>query len=126
MSKKHRTALDSIWSHHHAQWRDPAQITAQWQDAAEIDPKLLHHRVTGDWWELLAAARITLLVTREYEHLVMALRATRNAVGQISFMRLPHPSGLAVDRVRHIVHVASTRNPNHVYDLAPAGDLLER
>jgi uncharacterized protein (TIGR03032 family) len=34
-------------------------------------------------------------------------------------MPLPHPSGLAVDRKRGLVHIASTRNPNQIYDLAP-------
>jgi uncharacterized protein (TIGR03032 family) len=126
--------LDSLWSRHHAQWRDPAQVTAQWQDAAEIDHQLLRYRVRGDWWDVLAAAGITLLVTREYEHLVMALsagghaarRGGKRASGRISFMRLPHPSGLVVDRDRHVIHIASTRNPNHVYDLVPAGDPLHR
>src|SRR5206468_1348209 len=38
----------------------------------------------------------------------------------ISWLPLPHPSGMAVDRRRGIVHVASTRNPNQVFDLRPA------
>jgi len=33
---------------------------------------------------------------------------------------LPHPSGIAVDRRRGVVHVASTRNPNQVLDFVPA------
>ena len=41
-------------------------------------------------------------------------------------MRLPHPSGLAVDQARGIVHVASTRNPNQVFDLAPVRELMPR
>jgi uncharacterized protein (TIGR03032 family) len=36
-----------------------------------------------------------------------------------TFLSLPHPSGIAVDRARARVYVASTRNPNQVYTLAP-------
>ena len=44
----------------------------------------------------------------------------------VTFMRMPHPSGLAIDRKRGIVHVASTRNPNQIYDLMPVTDELMR
>jgi uncharacterized protein (TIGR03032 family) len=38
----------------------------------------------------------------------------------MSFMPLPHPSGIAVDKAKHSVHVASTRNPNQIYEFEPA------
>lgn len=44
----------------------------------------------------------------------------------VSFMRLPHPSGVAVDAARGIVHIAATRNPNQVFDFAPAVGMQER
>src|SRR5262245_57900904 len=109
MSRNETTDLDSLWSRHHAQWRDPAQITAQWHDATKLDPSLLTYRVRGAWWESLAAADVTLLVTREYEHLVMAISSGRDGPEQ-SYMRIPHPSGLAVECRRQTVYVASTRN----------------
>jgi hypothetical protein len=117
--------LEALWARHHAEWRDPAQIASQWQEAAEIEPRLLRCRVRGGWWEAVAATGATLLVTREYEHLVMALRV---ADGQpaISYLRLPHPSGLTVDRERGIVHVASTRNPNQIYELGSVDRLVAR
>ena len=117
--------LDAIWSRHHAEWRDPAQITSQWQEAAEIDPQLLQWTVRGAWWDTLAASKVTLLVTREYEHLVMAMRVS-NEGPALSYMPMPHPSGLAVDRERGVVHIASTRNPNQIYDLMPVTSLLSR
>jgi uncharacterized protein (TIGR03032 family) len=125
MTRSKDVELESRWSLHNDQWRDPAQITAQWQDAAELDPELLRYRVAGSWWETLAATGATLLVTREYEHLVMAIGAGSTSPA-ISYWRVPHPSGLAVDRAARVVYVASTRNPNHLYDLVPAGDLLDR
>lgn len=104
------------WARHDREWRDPAQIAAHWEDASAIDRRLLRATARGAWWELLDELAITLLVTREYEHLVMAMSEGDR---RTSFMRLPHPSGVAVDRERGVVHLASTRNPNQVYDLAP-------
>ena len=54
-------------------WRNPAHVVACWDGAAAPDPALLRCRATGAWWDTLDSAGITLLVTREYEHLVIAL-----------------------------------------------------
>jgi len=61
----------------------------------------------------------------EYEHLVMALHAGGGR-RRISYLRLPHPNGLAVDSSRNILHVASTRNPNMIFDFAPCLTRVER
>ena len=114
-----------MWARHDAEWRDPAQVASQWRDASETDPRLLRFTVRGSWWAELEKAGITLLVTREYEHLLMALTVSKGRP-TISYMRLPHPSGLVVDRTRRVVHVASTRNPNQVYDLKPVRGLGPR
>jgi uncharacterized protein (TIGR03032 family) len=100
-------------------WRNPRAVAALWPGAAGVDERLLRHRVRGDFWDVLAETGVTLLVTREYEHFVMALHASE-AGPVVSYLPLPHPSGIAVDRRRGIVHVASTRNPNQVHDLTPA------
>lgn len=122
LSRKH---LKDLWSRHDAEWRDPTQIASQWREAADTDPQSLRQTVRGAWWEALATSGVTLLVTREYEHLVMALGADADAP-VVSYMRLPHPSGLVIDDVRGVVHVASTRNPNQVYDLMPVTDVMAR
>src|SRR5690606_16139668 len=71
------------------------------------------------WWELLEELRVTLPISREYEHLLVAMRA--DAAGpDVSYFPLPHPSGIAFDPASGFVHVASTRNPNQVYTFAPA------
>lgn len=119
------SGLDPSWERHNAEWREPAQIASLWREAAGTDPRMLRCVTRGPWWEILASCRITLLVTREYEHLVMAL----NAAGRrpmITYFPMPHPSGLAVDRSRGIIHIASTRNPNQVIDLEPVTGLLPR
>ncbi len=125
MSARSVDAWDGMWARHHAQWRDPAQIVSQWREAADTDPLLLQHKARGKWWEILATAGITLLVTREYEHLVMAMQTTDGGP-YVTYMRMPHPSGLAVDRPRGIVHIASTRNPNQVHDLKPVKAVVAR
>lgn len=120
-----RDDLDALWARHHAEWRDQAQITSQWREAATIDPRLLRCRIRGAWWETLAACGITLLVTREYEHLVMALSVGEHGP-RISYTIVPHPSGLAVDHKKQTVYIASTRNPNQVYDCAPVEGRIPR
>ncbi|MCL4534607.1 MAG: TIGR03032 family protein [Bacteroidetes bacterium] len=118
--------LSALWARHNARWRDPAQIASHmWDGAAGVDPELLRYEVSGAWWEALAATGATLLVTREYEHLAMAM-CVDDGAPVLSYMSLPHPSGLAVDAARGIVHIASTRNPNQVFDLAPAKGRLAR
>ncbi len=118
-------ALDALWARHHAEWRDQSQIVSHWQEANQTDPELLKYKVRGHWWETLADCGITLLVTREYEHLVMALRSGPTGPA-ISYLRMPHPSGLVVDRSSGRVHIASTRNPNQIYELVPMGELAPR
>ena len=117
-TKTERT-LAALWAHHHAQMRDPAQIVSQWSAASDVDPALLAYRVTGDWWDILRQHRLTLLATREYEHLVVAFSA-RDGKPRMSHLPLPHPSGMAIDRERGRVHIASTRNPNVLFEFAPS------
>jgi uncharacterized protein (TIGR03032 family) len=114
-----------LWGRHDSDWRHPAQAVSQWRDAARVDARLLGGAARGAWWEVLRESGVTLLVTREYEHLVMAFSAPRGR-SQVSYWPMPHPSGIAVDRKRGTVYVASTRNPNQVYRLAPVASLLER
>ena len=102
--------------------RDPAQIAGLWPEAGDVKAELLEYDVEGEWWNTLAECGITLLVTREYEHLVMAIQGS----GRISYFSLPHPSGMAVDRNQWLVHIASTRNPNQIFDLAPITGVRSR
>lgn len=116
--KKTRTAAKE-WTSADNEWRDPAQVVTQWAGANAIDPQLLKFKATGSWWQILENAGITLLVSREYEHLLMAVGAGESGPS-LTFLPLPHPSGVAIDEKRGVVHVASTRNPNQIVDLAPA------
>ena len=96
------------WGQHDAQWRDPAQVVALWSGGERPS---LRTRVRGDFWEAIRGACV--LVTREYEHVVVGLSGGRH-----THMAFPHPSGIAVADER--VTVASTRNPNQLVHLRPA------
>jgi uncharacterized protein (TIGR03032 family) len=109
---------ESVWRQHAREWRAPAQIVSQWREADAVDRSLLQTLVSRGWWPLLERLGITLLATREYEHLAMAMSA-RGGRPRISFAALPHPSGLVADRTRRQVLIASTRNPNQLYRFAP-------
>lgn len=78
--------------------------------------------VRGDWWGVLERLQACLVVSREYEHLLVAMSVTPQGPRQ-SFMSMPHPSGLTFDAASERLHVASTRNPNQLYVLAPAPGL---
>jgi len=120
-----KSELEAMGARYAAQWRDNAQVTSQWREAALVEPNLLRSRTRGDWWGVLESLHLTLFVTREYEHLVLAMGA-QNGAPRISFFPLPHPSGLAVDRARQQLFIASTRNPNQVFRLQPVSGMLKR
>jgi uncharacterized protein (TIGR03032 family) len=101
------------------------QIVSSWADAEAISPELLAARAQGNWWEVLEQTGATLLVSREYEHLLLAL-STSEGSRRVSYMPLPHPSGIAYDAERDVVHVASTRNPNQLLELGPVTGVLPR
>lgn len=117
--------LNDMWSRHSADWRDTAQVSSQWREAEGTDPRLLEARASKGWWATLERLGITLLVTREYEHLVLALSVGKGRP-RTTFFPMPHPSGLTVDRQAHKVYIASTRNPNQVYTFKPLASQLER
>ena len=110
--------LAKNWAHHHADLRNTHQVVSQWREAADIDPVMLESRARGDWWATLERSGLTLLVSREYEHLVMALTVA-DGRPRVSYLHLPHPSGLAIDMGLGRVFIASTRNPNVVFHFAP-------
>jgi len=116
---------EALWAGHDAEWRDTAQVTSQWEEAAAVNPALLRARVRGGFWEALDRTKATLLVTREYEHLAVALTVASGRP-RATYLRLPHPSGLVYDRTRRLVYLASTRNPNQILQLKPVKRLTPR
>lgn len=98
--------------------RDPAQVIPLPSITPFLAPERLAHRVRGDFWGVLGRLGIRLLVTREYEHLLLSLGVSPSGRPEVSWLTLPHPSGVAVDRRTGDVTVALTRNPNQLLVLA--------
>lgn len=103
------------WKRSDMAWRDPAKIVSLWNGAGQINPNMLKYNVSGTWWDVLEQTGATLLVTREYEHLAIALSCSRGRP-RMTYIEVPHPSGIAVDRRTGRVWMASTRNPNQVIE----------
>lgn len=106
-------------------FRNPMQALLSNSPSSDISPNVLDVEVTDGFTEILAKLSITLLITREYEHVVMALQARGEALRQ-SFITIPHPSGIAVDMNTNTVFIVSTRNPNQIWELKPTKTFLER
>ena len=87
------TSLEAMSARHSAEWREPAQIISHWRAADHVDPALFQCKVEGKWWDLLAQEGITLLVSREYEHLLMAMYADDDGPA-VSYMPLPPSLGI--------------------------------
>lgn len=116
---------DTLWMQHAHEWREPLEIASLSQNIANIDSKLLDYSVQDDWWQILDGLGITLFVTREYEHLILALTVD-NGKPRVSFYPLPHPSGIAFDIHKRVLFIASTRNPNQIFTFEPIDTLLPR
>ena len=92
-------------------FRNPAQVVGLWNEST-FNPKLLEAKTDKGWTKTLGRLGVTLLVSREYEHLVLALEPRRT-----TWFHIPHPSGLLVDRAQNSLHIACTRNPNLLMEL---------
>jgi len=105
--------------------RDPYQVICGTYEHHGIVPQSLEYTAKGKFIRLLEQLNITLLVTREYEHLVLALNAKKGKLNQ-SFLHLPHPNGIVVDKKKNKVFVASTRSPNQIVELSLINKLMTR
>jgi uncharacterized protein (TIGR03032 family) len=119
------SSLEKLWNGHQTLWRHPAQVVSAWPSAGAVSSDILSHKISGAWWDVLEELGITLLVTREYEHLVQAFSVVKSQP-LATYLPLPHPSGVAVDRKTHDVYIASTRNPNQIFRFRPANGFFQR
>jgi uncharacterized protein (TIGR03032 family) len=105
--------------------RDPVGIFGTAFSNAGIQKESLKYKSSGDFEAILAESGISLYVTREYEHLILALSSDGKELEQ-SFFHLPHPSGLAIDKEKGVLFVASTRNPNQIWEFHTVSGYYER
>ena len=116
---------EASWALHERQLRDPQQVVSLLSERLPHDQHALDADVDGPFWDIIGALGATILVTREYEHFALALSAGDHGP-TTSVLRLPHPSGIAVDRDRGAVYIALTRNPNQVMELVPSSSWIPR
>ncbi len=83
-------------------------------------PMPLEYETNGDFWGLLEALGVGLLVTREYEHMLLLLGGNGGNPWQ-SALTVPHPSGAFVDTDSGSLVVSSTRTPNQIMWFRPLG-----
>ncbi len=105
--------------------RDAAQMKASHTDEvknlsfpyeAEVDTEFLsEYEVSGDWWGLLTELRLSLAVSREYEHLLYLLHSN-GGTPWVTSLELPHPSGICFDQDHQRLIVSSTRTPNQLIE----------
>ncbi len=96
MNADTETRTEAHWAEDDKAWRNPEDVVAGWQRSDPLDHRLLDATVSGDWWAVLDRLDACVIVSREYEHLLLALTVAPEGPRQ-SFMSLPHPSGLAFD-----------------------------
>lgn len=126
MTGAEESRLYASWEELDREFRDPAEAIAAWHDPGGVRPEVLEFETYGAWWDILRELRIVVIVTREYEHLLIALRCNEHTGPDVSLMRVPHPSGVAVDVAQAAVFVACTRNPNQIYEFRPVRGLMPR
>ena len=116
-----------MWETPDRVWRDPAEVISGLDLTAIPQKHQLEYEITGPFRELLAETETTLLVSREYEHFLLALSSFQDRM-LVSFLPLPHPSGIAVQHLDGDVRVwvACTRNPNAIVELRPASQVRAR
>lgn len=117
---------EQLWEKQGLAFRDPVEVMIGNYHTNGVVSQSLKYKIYGSFLEILSKLKITLLVTREYEHLVTSITVSKNNMFRQSFFILPHPSGLAVNRKTKSVYIVTTRNPNQIWELKPTKDFLER
>ena len=119
-------AKETLWSQQNAALRHPSDIFGAPFADAGITNNTLKFTASPSFIKLLHKLKVTLVASREYENLLIALNAPTSAKLEQSFFHLPHPSGIAVDHINNDMYVAATRNPNQVIKFRVTGDSLKR
>lgn len=98
---------------------EPANVALGSADpVAAVSPSLLEFEDVGGFFDLLGDIDSSLMVTREYEHFMLALDGGPAGPWQSAFP-LPHPSGMWFEPGTSTLTVASTRTPNILVWFSP-------
>jgi uncharacterized protein (TIGR03032 family) len=119
------TQFEALWTAQSDAMRQAEDVLLQ--DPTTIFPtsESLEYSADSSFIELLSNLNISLILSREYEHLLVGLSAQDGRLRQ-SHQVIPHPTGLAVSPDKESLFVASTRNPNQIWEFKPCLGHLSR
>jgi uncharacterized protein (TIGR03032 family) len=115
---------ERLWRKQNDALRNPSEIFGSPFGSAGITKDSLKFKATDSFIKLIHRLGITLIISREYENLLISLAPENKKLKQ-GFFHLPHPSGIAIDRRSRRVYVAATRNPNQIIEFKPAKNVLK-
>jgi uncharacterized protein (TIGR03032 family) len=121
MSKKEKN-----WHKQQEALRKPEELFAGSFENGGITNDVLKYNSSKEFNALLKKLGVTLIVSREYENLLLSLSAGKSGKLEQSFFHLPHPSGLIADRKNNLLYVAATRNPNQIVEFRVSNKNLSR
>lgn len=116
---------ENLWEKQGKMLRNPMEVYGASAEQAGWMEKSLEYKTTGSFTELLEKLNLTLIFSREYEHLVLSLNAKNGVLNQ-GFVSLPHPSGIAISEDQKRVFIASTRNPNSIVEFGVTDAYMKR
>lgn len=122
---KNNKLKNLMWEKQKEALRDPIEIVGNKYDSLGLSEKSLAYSATDTFLSILEKLNITLFITREYEHLLLALSVKKGKLLQ-SFVTLPHPTGITVDRGKNKLYVAATRSPNQIIEFGVMNGLNTR
>lgn len=120
------SSKEQLWEKQNQALRHPAEIFGVSYETAGITPDSLKFRASASFSKLLHKMGLTLIVSREYENLLIALNSPDGKKTKQTFFHLPHPSGMAADHKKGSLYVAATRNPNQVVEFRTTSSNLNR
>ena len=105
-----------IWEQQGKILRDPKEIFGASYDHAMITRQSLYFKTSPSFAQILYKRQATIFVSREYENLLVAFFSPDGHSLVQTYFHVPHPSGIAVDADNQTLYIASTRNPNQIFE----------
>lgn len=118
--------LEKLWEKQNNALRHPSDLFGTNYEDAGITSQTLKFQASDGFGQILNRLGITLLVSREYENLLISLRSDDSQSILQNFFHLPHPSGIIANRKKGLLYVASTRNPNQIVEFKISKKNLKR
>lgn len=113
------------WNQQNESLRNPAEIVGASFTSCVLEKAGLKYKADSTFVNLLEKLKIGLIISREYENVVIHLSVKKGKIKQ-SFLPLPHPSGIAIDAHSKMLYLASSRNPNFILEMSFSNNYHQR